>query len=112
MRTGFVPEQRAGGEGRGSFILFSPVSNSLLNVCGDMKGPQEPFFPCHRRENLASGRCKVVIRKLRPSTQGQSTAKGGGRSRQSRVQIMVCQELSSVSRNNSVECMSGIFAMV
>ena len=78
MRTGFVPEQRAGGEGRGSFILFPPVSNSLLDGCGDMKGPQEPFFPFHRRENLASGRCKVVIRKLRPSTQGQSTAKGGG----------------------------------
>lgn len=67
MRTRFVPEQR---RGKGSFILFFPVSNSLLNGCGDLKGPQEPLFPFHRRENLASVRCEVVIWKFRPSTQG------------------------------------------
>lgn len=64
-----------GERGRGSFILFFPCVQLSAKW---MWGPQEPLFLFHRRENWASGRCEVVIWKLRPSTQGQSTAKGGG----------------------------------
>lgn len=85
------------------------MSSSLLNGCGDLRS----LSFCFIEEKIGpQGGARWSSGNSGPALKARAQQRVGVGTRQSRVQIMVCQELSSVSRSNSVECTLEIFVMV